>query len=81
MSPQWIVRSRGELVSFLAAPSGARVRCHSGQLWVTVDGDTTDYVLGPGQSFEARGGAHVVVEALGPSALEVQTGDPASAAA
>lgn len=39
------------------------VRCQSGLLWVTREGDSHDYLLGPGQELTGR----LLVQALRPS--------------
>ena len=48
----------------LHLPTGARVRALSGAVWLTQDGLTDDVVLAPGQRFEAKRKAHVVMNAL-----------------
>lgn len=40
------------------------LRCVSGELWLTRDGDTEDYILGPGQTLTLRRGDKAVVHAL-----------------
>ena len=47
------------------------VLCLDGELWLTRDGDIEDYILGPGQSFAARGGDKVAVQALRASRLRL----------
>ncbi|BAO31265.1 hypothetical protein SUTH_03495 [Sulfuritalea hydrogenivorans sk43H] len=45
--------------------------CLEGELWLTRDGDSEDYILGPGQSFDARRGDRIVVQALRTSRLKL----------
>ncbi len=44
-----------------------RLVCLEGELWLTRDGDIEDYILGPGQGFDARRGDKLTVQALRPS--------------
>jgi hypothetical protein len=56
---------------------GSRVQCNRGSLWVTQDGDATDYVLGTGQVLELEHGGDAIVFALMQS--EVTLKQPAHA--
>ena len=47
------------------------LRCLSGELWLTRDGDIEDYILGPGQSFSVQHGDRAAVQALKPSRLHL----------
>jgi hypothetical protein len=47
------------------------VRCLSGCVWVTADGDTRDFVLYAGRSERFLHGRSLVVHAIEPSAVEV----------
>ncbi|WP_164012539.1 DUF2917 domain-containing protein [Pyxidicoccus trucidator] len=38
--------------------------CDDGQLWLTCEGDSRDYVLGPGHTVRLKAPGHVVVQAL-----------------
>ncbi|MFP2913496.1 DUF2917 domain-containing protein [Pyxidicoccus sp. 3LFB2] len=38
--------------------------CDDGQLWLTCEGDSRDYVLGPGHTVRLEAPGHVVVQAL-----------------
>lgn len=51
--------------------ANATLVCLEGELWLTRAGDGEDYILGPGQSFVARHGDRVVVQALQPSRLRL----------
>jgi hypothetical protein len=46
------------------ATVATRLRCASGALWVTQDGMPDDVVVHAGESFDARAGGKVVVQAL-----------------
>ncbi len=41
----------------------------SGKLWITVDGDSEDYIYGEGESFKIPTGKHTVIQALGKSSF------------
>ncbi len=43
---------------------GGKVQCNRGSLWVTQDGDATDYVLGAGQVLELEHDGDAIVFAL-----------------
>lgn len=47
------------------------ITCLAGELWLTRHGDIEDYILGPGQSFAARRGDHVALQALKPSRVRL----------
>ena len=53
--------------------ANARVTCLAGQLWLTREGDFEDYILGPGQSFIARRGDKITVQAMRPSRLSLDS--------
>lgn len=42
-----------------------------GSLWITQDGDSADYTLGPGQTFRVRRPGATVVYALQPSSISI----------
>lgn len=48
---------------------GLRLVSAGGTLWVTIDGDLQDYVLGPGDSLQIRSHADTLVSALTAPAL------------
>jgi len=57
----------------LALPNAnVTLLCLDGELWLTRDGDIQDYILGPGQSFAARRGDRVTVQALRPSRFSLR---------
>lgn len=45
--------------------------CSSGELWITVEGDSQDIILAPGQQWQATSRRPVVISALKASALNV----------
>lgn len=58
----------------LALPDeNLRLICLSGELWLTRDGDSEDYILGPGQSFSVRPGDQAAVQALQASRIRLLT--------
>lgn len=66
---------RGQLRRF--EPHGVHsLRCVSGALWITFDGDPADHVLQAGATIEAEGRGAVIAYALENSVLRVQ-GDTA----
>ena len=50
---------------------GLEVRCLSGAVWVTLEGDVEDHVLSEGDSFVAARPGRVAVMALRPARLRV----------
>jgi len=49
----------------LALPdANAQLVCLEGELWLTREGDSEDYIFGPGRSFSVRRGDRTVVQAL-----------------
>lgn len=55
---------RGETV-ILAKSRGKSLHCLSGYVWVTVEGETEDYVLAPNDEFKIPRGGKVVVSGVG----------------
>lgn len=51
---------------------GVVVACARGELWLTVDGEGRDVILGPGDACAVDSDAEVVVSAFGPAALELR---------
>ena len=64
----------------LAVPDGAGVgiECRSGSVWVTLDRDPRDIVLGPGERFEGTGHRRLLVSALEASCIAVSDAQPAA---
>ena len=53
------------------AEAGTRVVCRHGALWITVDGDSRDYVLERGETFIAPPHARTLVYALADSRVDL----------
>ncbi len=47
--------------------SGTRICCQAGLCWVTLEGDSRDYILRAGSSFEIHSSGRVLVTALSPA--------------
>lgn len=52
-------------------PSGIQISCHSGSLWITLDGDTKDTVINSGESFITSTHRRAVVNALSCTSLSL----------
>jgi hypothetical protein len=50
---------------------GMRISCRSGTVWITVDGDATDYVLERGEIFVAPPQARALVYALADARIDL----------
>lgn len=63
-----------------AVPDGAGVgiECRSGAVWITLDRDPRDIVLGPGERFESTEHRRVLVSALESSCISVSDAQPAA---
>ncbi|PIF76314.1 Protein of unknown function (DUF2917) [Variovorax sp. 54] len=63
-----------------AVPDGAGVgiECRSGAVWITLDRDPRDIVLGPGERFESSEHRRVLVSALESSCISVSDAQPAA---
>ncbi len=61
----------GALVDVQPPTNGVKIEVESGNLWVTQEGDSSDHVLGPGQSFRIAGCGLIVVQALRNAAFRV----------
>jgi hypothetical protein len=57
---------------------GTRLRCVEGSLWITLDRDLRDIVLGPGDSFTVDRGGVTLVHALKPARVSVERGADAA---
>jgi DUF2917 family protein len=64
--------AEGELLRLDGGPSGLRVRCSSGTLWLT-KGDAADYVIYAGTHVDLAAGQVALVEAMKPA--EIRLGD------
>ena len=61
------------VVWILPAPAGARLECLHGTVWITHDGDCKDLVLEAGETYRVDRCARMIVYALKPAQLRVQT--------
>jgi len=59
--------------SVLALPDAhdVDIECQSGTLWITIDHDRRDIVLGPGQHFRADSHRPALVEAIEPACVRL----------
>ena len=65
---EWVLAKN----QLLALPdANTKLVCLEGELWLTRDGDSEDYILGPGRSFTVRRDDRAVVQALEPSRLRL----------
>ncbi|WP_168205922.1 DUF2917 domain-containing protein [Geobacter sp. FeAm09] len=62
--------AEGELVRLNGGPSGLRVRCSSGTVWLT-RGDAADYIIAVGDYFDVAAGQVALVEALKPAEIRL----------
>jgi hypothetical protein len=63
----------------LADATGLVLACDEGAVWLTVDGDSRDFVLEPGQTFQAEERGRVLMYALAPSRVTISAAAPAAA--
>ena len=52
-------------------PAGVRIECRTGTLWITLDGDCRDIVLGPGEWFSTDRHDLAIMNALADSCIKV----------
>lgn len=52
--------------------AGVQIRCQSGSIWVTLDHDTRDIVLDPGQSFSTPEHRRAIIFALEPARVSLE---------
>ena len=50
---------------------GARIACRSGSVWITQDGDNTDFVLERGESFASEKDGQILIYGLGDAEVEI----------
>jgi len=58
-------------VRSLEDPDGMRLACRQGTVWITIDGDSRDYVLERGQSFVVPPHARTLVYALADARVDL----------
>lgn len=56
--------ARGRALHLDGARRGLQLGCISGRVWITRAGDSSDYLLGPGQQLRIQARGRIVVEAL-----------------
>jgi len=59
----------GALIDLKPPTEGVNVEVQNGKVWVTQEGDSSDHVLGAGDSFRTSGNGLVIVQALQDSAF------------
>lgn len=59
------LRLRREQFVRLARPAGTAVSCRRGTLWITIDGESDDIELEPGETFSFRADAPALIGVLG----------------
>lgn len=55
--------------------AGVQIRCQSGSIWVTLDHDTRDIVLAPGESFATPEHRRAILFALEPARVSLERPD------
>jgi hypothetical protein len=68
---------RGAARRFDRVDGSVMVRCASGSLWITHDGDPKDVILSPQESYRAERDAAMHLYALQPCVLEIEFEDEA----
>ena len=58
-----------------AQPQGSIIECLDGCVWITLDGDVRDVVIGGGQSFRPDRNRHALIQALESSRVRVVQAD------
>jgi hypothetical protein len=66
---QAVKRLRPGRTMRLKLSSSARILIARGKVWLTAQGDATDYLLKAGEEFPVRADSEVVLEALGRTAV------------
>jgi len=61
--------------------AGLHISCRSGSLWITLDGDTRDYIVEAGEQFTTAAHRPAIIYALQPATVLVQAQRPAAPAA
>ena len=67
--------SKRSLLRLEGTGQGAEVRCFSGALWVTQEGDFEDHFLDPGEKFVINREGLVVVQALADARVGIEQGN------
>jgi len=61
----------GELIRLDGGPTGLRLRCSTGAVWLT-RGDGADYLVAAGTGFDLTAGQVALVEALKPAEIRLE---------
>lgn len=69
--PRQLELAEGEAWSTQSPRAGLAVRCESGKLWLTVEGDPEDHILLAPDVFTVPTRGRVAVLALSPSSIEI----------
>lgn len=64
---------KNEVMTFGGDARQLSVSCHRGELWLTQQGDSNDYLIQPGQHFTVNRKGRVVMLALSPSELRLDS--------
>lgn len=72
-----IVLGEGQVWGHTAGREPLHLRCKTGLLWITAEGEKRDVILHPGETWTAHRRGRVVVEALAPSRMAALVGEPA----
>ena len=64
LPPQAVMGLEGERYGLI-------VRCHTGHVWLTQEGDPTDRALSTGDGLTVRGKGHIVLQALDEAVVSV----------
>ncbi|MBJ7313110.1 DUF2917 domain-containing protein, partial [Rugamonas sp. CCM 8940] len=64
----------------LSHAPGHRIECLSGTAWITVQGQSADFILRAGQSFEIPGAGLTLIDAVGAGRVRIRLPAPAPAA-
>lgn len=64
---------KGELLTLQPGDAVASITLTAGELWITRTDDTRDYCLSAGARLEVRNGETLVLEALAPCAVLIQS--------
>jgi len=78
VSPATFMLCRGDTLQ-LQAPSGARLRVRSGDIWLTQHNDGKDHILQSDQTLLLNGEGEAVITACRTSVLEIEGREPAAA--
>jgi hypothetical protein len=78
MTQETLIELAGRESIALGRLRGYAVSCSSGELWLTIDGEGRDIILGPGEHHRVASDAPAVVSAFTASTLRVSAASPRS---